>query len=455
MINEKNIDIVNVVMQSVKDEGESFFKQAHDALKANRISGSKNINGVEDQLVQQVFGLYEVHRHYIEKFFTDQPIFHVSLKKAFGSICNTAVGGMNFCQHLVTYCDHLLKNIRSRNEVEDDFLEGIPKRVVHAFEYVYDKDVFRDLYEKKLAQRLLSKKYVLDHERAFIASFKQACGRLFTSQMDGMIKDVMVAQDFKKDFQIFLGEQVSKNTILMHGINFKVTTLRSQHWPSYKSCNISLPKEMVKCVEEFKQFYATKTENRKLTLIDTLGSCIVRGYFDARAFDLVVATHQVALLLLFNDAEKLSYEDMKSQLNISDEQVVQLMYSFSCGKYEILKKYPKNDVVAQRDIFEFNNSFVLDNVKRIRIPLRIAQEKEKESQKVIVNRRYAVDASIVRIMKMRKNMRFQELEKECYEQCKHLFRIDRVVLKRQVESLIVREYLERDSSNQDIFHYVG
>ncbi|PPR94099.1 hypothetical protein GOBAR_AA26572 [Gossypium barbadense] len=51
------------------------------------------------------------------------------------------------------------------------------------------------------------------------------------------------------------------------GIDLTVTVLTTGFWPSYKSFDLNLPAEMVKCVEVFKGFYETKTKHRKLTWI--------------------------------------------------------------------------------------------------------------------------------------------------------------------------------------------
>ena len=49
----------------------------------------------------------------------------------------------------------------------------------------------------------------------------------------------------------------------------------------------------VKCVEVFKEFYQTKTKNRKLTWIYSLGTCNIFGNFNAKSVELIVTTYQV------------------------------------------------------------------------------------------------------------------------------------------------------------------
>ncbi len=75
---------------------------------------------------------------------------------------------------------------------------------------------------------------------------------------------------------------------------------------------------------------------------------------------------QAAVLLLFNTTERLSYTDIKGQLNLTDEDIVRLLHSLSCAKYKILNKEPNSKSVTQTDHFEFNIKFT-DKMRRIKV----------------------------------------------------------------------------------------
>ncbi|CAG8611392.1 9895_t:CDS:2 [Diversispora eburnea] len=70
------------------------------------------------------------------------------------------------------------------------------------------------------------------------------------------------------------------------------------------------------------------------------------------------------------------------------------------------------------------------------------EENEKTVERVFLERHYQVDACAVRIMKMRKSLSFTELISELLGQLK--FKAEVPDLKKRIESLIDREYLERD-----------
>jgi cullin 1 len=89
------------------------------------------------------------------------------------------------------------------------------------------------------------------------------------------------------------------------------------------------------------------------------------------------------------------------------------------------------------------------------IPLPPMDEKKKVIEDVDKDRRYAIDASIVRIMKSRKFLPHQQLVLECIEQLGRMFKPDFKVIKKRVEDLIAREYLERDKDNPNMFKYLA
>jgi hypothetical protein len=72
------------------------------------------------------------------------------------------------------------------------------------------------------------------------------------------------------------------------------------------------------------------------------------------------------LLLLFNGADRLSYSEIVTQLNLSDDDVVRLLHSLSCAKYKILNKEPANRSISPNDVFEFNSKFT-DRMRRIKV----------------------------------------------------------------------------------------
>nr|CAD1828427.1 unnamed protein product [Ananas comosus var. bracteatus] len=295
-----------------------------------------------------------------------------ALKEAFEVFCNKGVAGSASAELLATLCDNILKKGGSE-KLSDEAIEETLEKVVKLLAYISDKDLFAEFYRKKLARRLLFDKSANDdHERSILTKLKQQCGGQFTSKMEGMVTDLTLARENQSSFE----EYLNSNPLANPGIDLTVTVLTTGFWPSYKSFDLNLPAEMVKCVEVFKEFYQTKTKHRKLTWIYSLGTCNINGKFEPKTIELIVTTYQAAALLLFNASDRLSYSEIMSQLNLSDDDVIRLLHSLSCAKYKILNKEPNTKNISPTDYFEFNSKFT-DKMRTIKIPLPPVDEKKK------------------------------------------------------------------------------
>ncbi|KAG6529241.1 hypothetical protein ZIOFF_011437 [Zingiber officinale] len=411
----------------------------------------RDVVGLQEQVfVRKIIELHDKYLAYVNDCFQNHSLFHKALKEAFEVFCNKGVAGSSSAELLATFCDNILKK-GGTEKLSDEAIEETLEKVVKLLAYISDKDLFAEFYRKKLARRLLFDKSANDdHERSILTKLKQQCGGQFTSKMEGMVTDLTLARENQSSFEEYLNTNSQANP----GIDLTVTVLTTGFWPSYKSFDLNLPVEMVKCVEVFREFYQTKTKHRKLTWIYSLGTCNINGKFEPKTMELIVTTYQAAALLLFNASDRLSYQEIMAQLNLGDDDVIRLLHSLSCAKYKILNKEPNTKSISSNDVFEFNSKFT-DKMRRIKIPLPPVDEKKKVIEDVDKDRRYAIDASIVRIMKSRKVLGHQQLVMECVEQLGRMFKPDFKAIKKRIEDLITRDYLERDKDNPNIFRYLA
>ncbi|KAK2364638.1 cullin-1 [Trifolium repens] len=445
----KGLDpVANVFKQHITDEGTALVQLAEESASNQKTASG---SGFQDQvLVRKFIELHDKYMTYVNNCFMNHTLFHKALKEAFEVFCNKTIAGSSSAELLSSFCDNILKKGGSE-KMSDEAIEETLEKVVKLLAYISDKDLFAEFYRKKLARRLLFDRSANDdHEKCILTKLKQQCGGQFTSKMEGMVVDLTLARDNQLKFQEYLNENSDVNP----GIDLTVTVLTTGFWPSYKSFDLNLPSEMVKCVEVFKGFYATRTKHRKLTWIYSLGTCNIIGKFDPKTIELIVSTYQAAALLLFNTADKLSYSEIMTQLNLTNEDLVRLLHSLSCAKYKILVKEPNTKTISPNDSFEFNSKFT-DKMRRIKIPLPPVDERKKVIEDVDKDRRYAIDAAIVRIMKSRKVLGHQQLVLECVEQLGRMFKPDIKAIKKRIEDLITRDYLERDKDNPNTFRYLA
>lgn len=132
-------------------------------------------------------------------------------------------------------------------------------------------------------------------------------------------------------------------------------------------------------------------------------------------------------------------------------------------KVKVLHKRPNVKALKEDDTFTFNTKY---RNQRVRVHIGVLDPKslkKKESgngrgavpQQVLESRKNRVEAAIVRIMKARKELHHQQLIVEVVHQLASRFKPDPQFIKQRVASLIEREYLERDTADRRLYHYMA
>lgn len=314
------------------------------------------------------------------------------------------------------------------------------------------KDVFEAFYKKDLAKRLLvGKSASVDAEKSMLSKLKHECGAAFTSKLEGMFKDMELSKDIMIQFK-----QYMQNQNVPGNIELTVNILTMGYWPTYVPMEVHLPPEMVKLQEIFKTFYLGKHSGRKLQWQSTLGHCVLKAEFKEGKKELQVSLFQTLVLLMFNEGEEFSLEEIKQATGIEDGELRRTLQSLACGKARVLAKNPKGKDIEDGDKFICNDDFKhkLFRIKINQIQMKeTVEEQASTTERVFQDRQYQIDAAIVRIMKMRKTLSHNLLVSEVYNQLK--FPVKPADLKKRIESLIDRDYMERDKENPNQYNYIA
>ncbi|XP_073810981.1 cullin 4 [Musca autumnalis] len=375
--------------------------------------------------------------------------FTNSLREAFEFFINQRANKP--AELIAKYVDMKLR--AGNKEATEEELEQILDKIMVLFRFIHGKDVFEAFYKKDLSKRLLvGKSASVDAEKSMLSKLKQECGGGFTSKLEGMFKDMELSRDINIAFKQYVANMEGEFT----SIDLTVNILTMGYWPTYPLTEVNMPPQLVNPQQVFNKFYLAKHSGRKLQWQPTLGHCVLKSRFDAGPKELLVSLFQALVLLLFNDRDTLSFEEILAATNIENGELRRTLQSLACGRARVLTKEPKGREVEDKDQFHYNNEFTnkLFRIKINQIQMKETTEEQKATEeRVFQDRQYQIDAAIVRIMKMRKTLSHNLLITELFNQL--TFPVKPADLKKRIESLIDRDYMERDKDNQNQYNYVA
>lgn len=348
--------------------------------------------------------------------------------------------------------DKLRKGLKG---VSEDVVEIILDKVMVLFRYLQEKDVFEKYYKQHLAKRLLSGKTVSDDaERSLIVKLKTECGFQFTAKLEGMFTDMKTSVDTMKSFN-------ANHPELGDGPTLTVQVLTTGSWPAQSSVTCNLPTEMSALCEKFRSYYLSTHNGRKLTWQTNMGTADLKATFGSgQKHELNVSTYQMCILMLFNNADRLSYREIEQATEIPASDLKRCLQSLALVKgRNVLRKEPMGKDVSEDDTFYVNDRFS-SKLYKIKIGTVVAQkeselEKLDTRQKVEEDRKPQIEAAIVRIMKSRKQLEHNNLMAEVTQQLQSRFLTNPTDVKKRIESLLEREFLERDPVDRKLYRYLA
>ncbi|KAJ4394353.1 hypothetical protein N0V93_003570 [Gnomoniopsis smithogilvyi] len=450
------------------------------AEKVKPVSGSARQTAAAVKWIDDVLRLKDKFDQFLHHCFSDDKILESALTKSFSDFINVFSRSSEFVSLFID--DNLKNGIRGKTEQEVDVTLD---KAITLIRYLQDRDMFQRYYQKHLARRLLhGKSESQEAEKQLIMRMKQEIGSHFTQKFEGMFKDMDTSQELTakyRDYVHNLGDMDRKMVDL--GIN----VLTSNNWPNEGMTLKTGERAKVECVwpvdikrlqESFLKYYLSERNGRVLTWIGSLGSADIKCLFPKvagkengplskdRRYELTVSTHGMVILMLFNDLPEgqwLSYEDIQAATNIPSNELNRALASLTLSpKSRVLLKEPMNKMMKATDKFAFNSSFVSKTVK-IRAPIISAhskvegvEERKETEKKNDETRSHIVDAAVVRIMKARKQLAHNLLITEIITVLTGRFKPDVGLVKRRVDDLIAREYLERvEGSDPVLYKYLA
>uniref|UniRef100_A0A8C5N0P6 Cullin family profile domain-containing protein n=1 Tax=Leptobrachium leishanense TaxID=445787 RepID=A0A8C5N0P6_9ANUR len=410
MLDEIRVSDVTLMFQlfSRLKGGQSILLQ-HWGEYIKNFGSSIVVNPKKDKdMVQELLDFKDKVDHIIDVCFQKNEKFVNTMKESFENFINRRAN--KSAELIAKYVDSKLRS--GNKEATDEELERFLDKIMIIFRFIH-----------------VGKSASVDSEKSMLSKLKHECGAAFTSKLEGMFKDMELSKDVMIQFKQYMQIYNDPGCIDL---------------------------TMIKLQEIFKTFYLGKHSGRRLQWRSTLGHAVLKADFKDEKKELQVSMFQTLVLLIFNEGDEFSLEDIKMATAIEGSELRRTLQSLACGKARVLNKMPKSKDVEDGDKFTFNADFKhkLYRIKINQIQMKeTVEEQVNTTERVFQDRQYQIDAAIVRIMKMRKTLTHNLLVSELYNQMK--FPVKPGDLKKRIESLIDRDYMERDKENSKQYHYLA
>jgi len=462
-------------------------------------SGAKIVNeqskkGLKEALayaipfVKSLMSFYEKYSNLVGTCFSGHTLFKTALDKAFREIMNLSSGKFNIPRLLNFYIDSIIRGKEKDISTEDE-IDDVLQRLVNLFSYLQDKDEFFEYFRKALCKRLLSKgkQYNENAEKSFLSKLKAQTGDAAIRKLQGMFTDVQdeTNNENRTKFETFNGG--SK----IGGVEIEVQVLNESHWPisGTQKFPLLLDTQLLNCQSKFQGFYDSSTEKRRLQWLYNYGTVTLAARFtnSKTPIQLVLTPLQASILMCFNHSPRLTFEELllalwptqstssrtmltssqnSSALNdMSLEEIlryaVQPLVYF---KYKVLQKEkdddPKKENINKGDVFLLREKIPAKKLPRkIQLPPGSAKQQEHEAKQdqelVMKQREFEIEAGMVRVMKARNRVDWNQLQVEVINILRDRFQPDGKMLKKRLESLIDRRFMERDENDPKIIIYIS
>lgn len=456
---EKKSDLRNMytLLQPIENGLTKLIATLNEHIKQEGmriLSGLKGEN-IHVQFVEQMLEIHKKYKQIISEVFSNDQLFCSAMDKACATVINARITERAPCRSpelLSKYCDSLLK--KSSKGISESEIDEKLTASITIFKYIDDKDMFQKFYSRMLAKRLIHQQsHSMDSEEAMIDRLKQACGYEFTNKLHRMFTDMSISSDLNAKFQNYI-----KDNSFDLGINMYMLVLQTGAWPlgqTQTQCAITVPQELEKSMQIFESFYHNHFSGRKLNWLHSLCNCEIKLSYLKKTYIITMQTYQMAILFLFEHADTLLYKDIEEALQLTNETLQKHIASLVDSK--LLVVATEGDLVSNSKIslnLEYSN-------KRTKFKITAAlqrdtpQEVEHTMTAVEDDRKMFIQAAIVRIMKSRKVLKHNALIQEVLSQSKVNFNPNIAMIKKCIESLIDKQYIERKQNTSDEYSYVA
>ena len=351
------------------------------------------------------------------------------------------------CDIFSNYIDNILRYDAEKKPLNE--IKNIINEYMILFKYIGNKDLFETCFIKKLCVRCLFNLNKSEEAQNYlIEQLKKECGPYFVSKSQEMISDVKASQEMSQSFNDLQKKEKENNNDINIPINYFV--LSNYTWPIDKLVSGEINNFNIgKTEKKFFDFYHKKNSGKSLFwhLPYCFGELEMELKDSLSPIKIMGNGVHIAILKCFTKKEiSLSLKDIIKKTKI-EKDVVQ----------KHIKKLVNKNILKYENNIYVVNFFVNKDENSDKIMLIDYDEQEEEKgqeeteEKNLEERKFVIDAYIMKILKQKKVMKKNELINTVNE--KMPFDEKEDVINKRLEQLINNRYISKDEEDPSIIKY--
>ena len=366
------------------------------------------------------------------------------------------IKGMNqkpnlICDIFNNYIDNILRFDAGKKSLNE--IKNIINEYMILFKYIGDKDLFENCFIRKLCIRCLFDLNKSEEAQNYlIEQLKKECGPYFVSKSQEMISDVKASKEMSQRFNDLQIKEKKKENDVNIPINFFV--LSNYAWPIDKLISGEIQNfDIGKTEKKFFEFYRKKNQGKSLFwhLPYCFGEVEMKIKDDLPSIKIIGNGVHISILKCFTKSMiSLPLKDIIKKTKL-EKDVIQKYIKKLVSKN--ILKYENNIYVV--NLFMNKNENEKENTNEIILIDYDEQEGENNNEqnedKGIEERKWVIDAYIMKILKQKKVMKKKELIVTVNE--KMPFEEKEEIINKRIEQLINNRYLSKDNEDSSLIKY--
>ncbi|CAD8212440.1 unnamed protein product [Paramecium pentaurelia] len=431
-------DIKMKIKQKILQEGNLIFQ----------IINNQEVNKqLSHRFVISLFQLHQKYHKIIQICLNQNTYIQSLLTNAFEELLNFSDQKLDFQEYFVLFIEQEIENVIN-NQNDNQYLGD----TVQLLLYLSEKNDFTVYYQNRLAQRLLKYYRILSStefyqvylktESIIIQKMSSLMGNQSIYPLELMIEEFSKSRETIFEFKI----ENNKQLIVQHPL-----LLKQSDWPKFQYQQIELNEEFF-IIGKLKQKFESQQDQKLINWLDLLSYVDIE--YSKKQITLRINIPQAIILFAYQYKNEFLSTKMISQITKLQEYLI-IQNCLEMKASNILEEV----VIDNEKLYRFNeeweeledskiNKIIITNTQIPILYLKKAKSKR--------NLNLPMEAFILKTLKIKKTILFQDLVENVKQYTKNTFNEDIQVdqISTIIKNLYERNYLDIDASNPELLKYV-